>query len=313
MEFMVNEYITLKLESDKTVMYVNGEEYDLCCGVLVNIPGDPPSISIENQVSIDSIIESNQYISTSDNLIRKKITPEEEFWAFCSNLQVWVENNYNTDLLDYNVSIPLLSRLIDVGDSTAEGVFKREILRRLKHGNRWDYRFIMSEGYFAQANVMEEEVIEGTLNLVEAQALKNIRQRTDLEYLLGESFDNIEIRERPVYKELNLPALFFTVNKGHIVGLEIELSKEHPNIPEELQFFTHLRELHIWVTDLDMKIKQPSFKINSVTGVKVITHNSVYYPRFLELIFPNVETHIVYKGHYSVKPSKKRSPMNNFK
>ena len=73
MEFVVNEYITLKLENNKTIMYVNGEEYNLCCGVLVNISGDYPRLSGGDQESVDFIIDSCQYKSTSDDKIRKKL------------------------------------------------------------------------------------------------------------------------------------------------------------------------------------------------------------------------------------------------
>jgi len=45
-EFEVNEYITLKLENNETVMYVGGEEYNLCCGLVVNISGDFIPIAI---------------------------------------------------------------------------------------------------------------------------------------------------------------------------------------------------------------------------------------------------------------------------
>ena len=33
-EFKVNQYITLKLENDKTVMYIGGEENNFCCGLI---------------------------------------------------------------------------------------------------------------------------------------------------------------------------------------------------------------------------------------------------------------------------------------
>ena len=64
MEFIVNDYITLKLENNKTVMYVNGEEYNLCCGVLVNVSGDYPRFSDGNQESVDIIFDIWLYKKT---------------------------------------------------------------------------------------------------------------------------------------------------------------------------------------------------------------------------------------------------------
>ena len=59
-----------------------------------------------------------------------KIYPETEFWGHCSNLQVWVENDYNTRLLHRNLAFPLLKRLTELGDPKAKRVFKEEIAQR---------------------------------------------------------------------------------------------------------------------------------------------------------------------------------------
>ena len=75
--------ITLKLEDNKTVIYISGEKYtdnDLCCGVLVNILRDDPRFSVgswddlnSNKESIDFIIDSRQYKSTSDGARKNRI------------------------------------------------------------------------------------------------------------------------------------------------------------------------------------------------------------------------------------------------
>lgn len=302
MEFVVNEYIALKLENNKTIMYVNGEECDLCCGVLVNVAGDYPRLSGGNQDSVDFVIDSGKYKSTSNVEIRKKVTPEEEFWAFCSNLQVWVENDYNTDLLHYDASIPLLDKLVQAGDPLAKEAFKREILRRLRYGTYLAVSFLKFEGYLNRANLTSEEIIEGALNPTEAEALIAIAKRTDLKYVMGIEFDDDEIRERPLYRNLLEPELFYTVDNGHVYGLEIELTKELPNVPEELKAFERLKVLHIWVTDSNITIPLPSFEVKSVTWVKLIMHESVRFPSNLKLFFPELKNHSVYVGAQSVKP-----------
>ena len=86
-EFRINKYITLKLEDNKTSLYINGEKYtdnDLCRGLLVNILHDDPRFSVggwddlnSNKESVDFLIDSRQYKSTKDEEIRKKVTPEE--------------------------------------------------------------------------------------------------------------------------------------------------------------------------------------------------------------------------------------------
>lgn len=62
------------------------------------------------------------------------ITPEEEFWGHCSNLQAWVENNYDTRLLHSNIAFPLLKKLTEAGDPNTNKVFKEEIARRFESG-----------------------------------------------------------------------------------------------------------------------------------------------------------------------------------
>lgn len=331
MEFKVNKYITLKLEDNKTIIYINGEKYldnDLCCGVLVNILRDEPRFPVgswtdlrSNKESVDFIIDSRQYHSTSDDEIRKKVTPEEEFWAYCSNLQVWAENNYNTDLLDYHVSIPLLDKLIQEGVPLAKDVFKQEIFRRIKYGTGWAFGYLTGIGYLGKeyskgsaiyyivyeqgssVKLTSEEMIEGTLNSDESEALKAINKRTDLDYVLANSFGDDEVRKKIYYSS----ELFFTVNNGHIDELEIELTKEHPKIPEELTTFKHLSVLYIWVTDPNVIIPSPSFKIKSVGRVQVRMHESVWFPQFLKLIFPNLKDQRVYKMTNYLKPRRKRS------
>lgn len=37
-EFIINKYLTLKLENEKTFIYVNGERFRQCNYLLLNIP-----------------------------------------------------------------------------------------------------------------------------------------------------------------------------------------------------------------------------------------------------------------------------------
>jgi hypothetical protein len=57
----------------------------------------------------------NFYVSleTSTN-----IPPEIRFWAHCSNLETWGENNYDTRLIHSNLAFPLLKKLTEAGDQT---------------------------------------------------------------------------------------------------------------------------------------------------------------------------------------------------
>jgi len=131
--FKVNKFITLKLIQGKTLIFVDGERFDQCRYVLLVDP-----LRNEDQEEIGSIDEAQ---AMYNNDLEEKITPEQlgisfeqEFWAHCSNLQAWYENNYDTRLLHSNISFPLLKKLTQVGDLKAKKVFKEEVAKRFVSG-----------------------------------------------------------------------------------------------------------------------------------------------------------------------------------
>ncbi len=74
--------------------------------------------------SIDDIEQKDR--SSQYNQI--EITPQEEFWGHCSNLQAWIENDYNTRLLHRSLAFHLLKELAALGDPKAKKMFKKEII-----------------------------------------------------------------------------------------------------------------------------------------------------------------------------------------
>ena len=124
-EFIVNEYITLKLEDGKVNIYVNGELFRQCKFLLINIPIE----EISSFDDIESIDEAAERLSRNLEHHKIEIPPETEFWGHCSNLQVWVEHNYDTKLLAQNLAFPLLKKLSSL-DPIARRIFKEEIAKR---------------------------------------------------------------------------------------------------------------------------------------------------------------------------------------
>ena len=49
----------------------------------------------------------NDKIESFKNYYSVDITPKQEFWAHCSNLQTWNENYYDTRLIHTNLAFPL--------------------------------------------------------------------------------------------------------------------------------------------------------------------------------------------------------------
>lgn len=163
--FPINDFITLRLEDGKTNIYVNNELFIQCKFLLLNIPAD--DIDIFNDIeSIDEATEKLDKSMEGDSS-DYFIPPETEFWAHCSNLQVWAENNYNTRLIHSNLAFPLLKKLTEVGDLIARKVFKEEISKRFFNGTTTVQKYLYEEGYLNYLSKDELfSVIDEDLNVI---------------------------------------------------------------------------------------------------------------------------------------------------
>lgn len=167
--FRVNEYITLKLERGKTNIYVNGKRFNQCKYLLLNIPVD----EIEEFDEIQSIDDASERLDRSLEGIFNKIsefniTPEQEFQAHCSNIQAWVESNYDTRLMHRNLAFPLLQKLAEIGDSLAKQLYKDEIALRLESGEETIFKYLMDGEYLKPLD--NEELLLIAENMRESPA-----------------------------------------------------------------------------------------------------------------------------------------------
>lgn len=160
-EFQVNKYLTLKLINNKTILYVNGKQFNQCKYLLLINPHED-----ERQEEIESIDEASEVLNNvlennEIELIEFKITPIEEFRAHCSNIQAWAENCYDTRILHRNLAFPLLKKLTELGDSQATKVFKDEIAKRFISGYSNIQSFLVLNGYM---NYLNKEEIQSVLS-----------------------------------------------------------------------------------------------------------------------------------------------------
>lgn len=238
-KFKVNEYITLQLEDGidgmETVIYIEGIPFKQCKFLLLNIPVD----KIKSFDDIDSIDEAAERLDRSmegDGIYPYEIPPETEFWAHCSNLQVWAESNYNTRLLKSDLAFPLLKKLTEAGDPLANKVFREEIAKRFENGHNQVQEYLLEEGYMSYLS--EEElssltpkqysdfvIIKGKLypidldyyelwvkgeetgKLKDIDEIKGLKRQTDLKHLLIEGHNIEEIKGLETLRrleELNL-------------------------------------------------------------------------------------------------------------
>ena len=142
-EFKINNYLKLKLENGRTFIYVNNRRFRQCMYLLLNIAVD----RVEDADEIKSIDEAATKLDRSMERGHRIIPPETEFWGHCSNIQAWVDNEYNTRILHRNLAFPLLKALADVGDPMAKKKFKEEIAMRYATGHPTVIRFLTQNGY----------------------------------------------------------------------------------------------------------------------------------------------------------------------
>jgi len=165
-EYKVNDYITLKLIDRETVIFVNGERYDQCKFLLFNILVK----KIEDYGNIQSIDELEiRYGRQSEG--KHIIDPETAFLGHCSNIQAWVEHDYDKRILHRTISFPLLKKLTDVGDLVAKKVFKEEIAQRLASGASNVFWFLVEQDYLKYLTPEETKTLLTTelLNKVISQ------------------------------------------------------------------------------------------------------------------------------------------------
>jgi len=213
-EFKVNDYISLRLENEKTVIYVVGKRFRQCINLLLDIPVD----DIREFDQIESIDEAAEKLgkSTEDEDLPIIIPAKVEYWGHCSNLQVWSENNYDTRILHSNIAFPLLKKLAEIGDPIAKRRFKEEIAKRFSQGNETIRNFLVEEWYMDLLS--REEVL--SLNIEQIEVIH------ELEDLLG-----IKIRFKTIF---HLFEQGFVLHKGIIKGLVLD-SLDLEELPEPVR------------------------------------------------------------------------------
>ncbi len=182
-EFVVNDFITLRLEDEKTNIYILGEKFIQCKYLLLDIPVQ----DFEKYDEIDSIDEVSEKLDKSlerSNMeaFKIEIRPEVEFWGHCSNLQVWAEQNYDTSFIHSNLAFPVLKKLTKVGDLKAKKIFKNEIGKRFETGPDSVRQFLALEGYLDYLS--QEELWSVMPNQLEVKHLRAIEREAGAEFKL---------------------------------------------------------------------------------------------------------------------------------
>lgn len=244
MQFQINKYIILKLENDKTNIYVNESLFQQCKFLLLEIPIDQVKYLYEVG-SIDEIAEQlDNFLEDNNQTIN--IPLETEFWGHSSNLQVWYENGYDTRLLHSNMAFPLLKRLTEVWDPLAVKVFKEEIMKRLESGYPSVITYLLKEKYTDY--ISRQDLFYSLLEPKETEVI------LELEAFLGETTKIDDIKEYEEDERMSI-----TIENKKIVRLQV-VGCGLKYLPENLIKLTHLKHLYLngndfrnlpkWIGDL---------------------------------------------------------------
>ena len=155
---VLNDYLKLKFESGHTHIYIDNNHFHQCTYLLLNIPED----DIEEFDDIKSIDDAEGKLSHELHGHSSRnygIDPKQEFLAHCSNMQAWVENDYNTQILHRTLAFPILKRLVEVGDPKAKRVFKEEIAYRLEANEMNVVIYLIERGDLKDLSNDELEII----------------------------------------------------------------------------------------------------------------------------------------------------------
>ena len=136
--FFLTKHLTVALnDQGKTIILIDGKEYTVCMRLVFNVYVEdiPKFASIKN---IDDAVNVSEQISRkrgrTNTELTYEISPEEEFRGHCSNLQAWVEYDYNPNLLHSNLSWQLLRGLAAAGDEKAIRVYLYSLEDRISKG-----------------------------------------------------------------------------------------------------------------------------------------------------------------------------------
>jgi len=178
-EFVINQYLKLKFEQRRTIIYVKNRPFRQCMYLLLNLPID----QIEQYDEIKSIDEAAVKLNRKMERNHNIVPPETEFWGHCSNLQAWTDNDYNTRILHRNLAFPLLKALADAGDPMAKRKFKEEIAMRYATGHPTVVRFLTRGGYlhYLTEDEFESILIDIDFPSIEEFARKIVSYLRDIE------------------------------------------------------------------------------------------------------------------------------------
>jgi len=268
LEKKINQYITLKLEHGRTYIYVNGRRFLQCIRLVLDIQKKDVRLYDEIE-SIDEAADLYNKHLYHNRIVTgpmarpvldqtHDITPEEEFWGHCSNIQAWVEHDYDTRILKSNVSFPLLRELTQAGDPLAGKIFREEIALRLESGYPSVVQYLLNQGYIMYLTPLEFKTILETTQLI-----KNISREPRALYSF---LSSCALKFPNLFKDILLKILMLPDGRNNIIS-SLSAKSKSPYFIYKPQFLIPLYQaLEDLLGRVEFQLKKYVIDCISVTG-----------------------------------------------
>lgn len=197
------ELFSVNLIKNKSVIFIAGREFMTCHFVPLAIPIKifPKLKHID---SINDVIDNldHSFERTPPKWIHGEKVGELDFFVNCSNLQVWVEHDFDTRLLDYRLSFPLLKALGKI-NIRARMRYREELIERYKASQNIDISGYLKERIEHSFSWEEKlDLLQPSEQEIVRELLKNYNcyeQDFSFDFKVGtisklELFSNLQIR-----------------------------------------------------------------------------------------------------------------------
>jgi hypothetical protein len=111
----------------------------------------------ENQSYVDIYSINDFYDNHPRGREKFNITAEQEFWAHCSNIQLWVEHDYDMSLIHSSLGYKLLKSLSNHNIQPVKKRYKNEIVKRFQIGHIESSFFLLAENFHKRFSKEERE------------------------------------------------------------------------------------------------------------------------------------------------------------
>ena len=212
----------------------------------------------------DGVLTSDGEQIDDDEVNWDFVSPEEEFVAHCSNLQAWVEHDYDTRLLKADLAFPLLKKLANEGDEQARFRLKEEILKRYESGYKPVIEYLFTEGFFDYLD--GEEQLYGLLIPQDAENLKALQEELNIEFYFVP--DLSYSKEESSYGKPSRQRTFSTKNKS-LTGIDLN-HLDLKIVPLKLIRFEKLKIIDLSNQEVNLNNRENKARISNIESLGLI-------------------------------------------